>query len=47
MGTGLLNIGRQSKIDVGKIKSNYLMLGTCSPSPLHIADVEGTVKTFT
>jgi len=47
MGTGLLNIGRQSKIDVGKIKSNYFMLGTCSPSPLHIADVEGTVKTFT
>ena len=47
MGTALLNIGRQSKIDVGKIRSNYFMLGTCNPSPLHIADVEGIVKTFT
>ncbi|CDW90756.1 arginine decarboxylase [Stylonychia lemnae] len=45
-GTGLLNIGRQSKIDAGKIKSNYFMLGTTTPSPLLICDVEGTVKTF-
>eukprot|EP00347_Sterkiella_histriomuscorum_P007057 403350413 len=46
-GTAILNISKQSKIDVTKLKQVYFMMGlSASVNPLMIADLEGCIKTF-
>lgn len=42
-GTALINIGKNSKLDVERVKSAYYIFETTTPSPVGLLNVENVV----